>query len=49
MFITMASSISFIKAGRIKGLAVTAPERLALLPDVPTMVELGYRDMVASS
>ena len=49
MFITMASSISFIKAGRIKGLAVTAPERLALLPDVPTMVELGYPDMVASS
>ena len=34
---------------RIKGLAVTAPERLALLPDVPTMVELGYPDMVASS
>ena len=49
MFNTMASVISFIKAGRIKGLAVTTAQRLAQLPDVPTMVELGYPDMVSSS
>ena len=49
MFNTMASVISFIKAGRIKGLAVTTAQRLPQLPDVPTMVELGYPDMVSSS
>jgi tripartite-type tricarboxylate transporter receptor subunit TctC len=49
MFNTMASVISFIKAGRVKGLAVTTAMRLPQLPDVPTLVELGYPDMVSSS
>jgi len=49
MFNTMASVVSFIKAGRIKGLAVTAATRVPQLPEVPTMVELGFGDMVTSS
>ena len=49
MFNTMASVISFIKAGRVKGLAVTTATRLPQLPDVPTLVELGFPDMVSSS
>ena len=49
MFNTMASVISFIKAGRVKGLAVTTAKRIPQLPDVPTLVELGYPDMVSSS
>ncbi len=49
MFSTMASVIAFVKANRLKGLAVTSPERLTQLPDVPTMKEQGYADLVTSS
>ena len=49
MFSTLSSVISFIKANRLKGLAVTSRERLPQLPEVPTMVESGFPDMVSSS
>ncbi|HEY4373832.1 MAG TPA: tripartite tricarboxylate transporter substrate binding protein [Burkholderiales bacterium] len=49
MFSTLSSVISFVKAGRLKGLAVTSRERQPQLPDVPTMVESGYPEMVTSS
>jgi tripartite-type tricarboxylate transporter receptor subunit TctC len=42
MFVTASSAMPLIKAGRIKVLAVTAPKRLAPLPDVPTMEEAGF-------
>ena len=35
-----------IKAGNIKGLAVTGEKRWPDLPDIPTMVESGYKDFV---
>ena len=35
-----------IKAGNIRGLAVTGPTRWHDLPDIPTMVESGYPDFV---
>lgn len=37
------------KAGKIKGLALMAPKRSPVLPDLPTTVELGYPDAVSLS
>jgi tripartite-type tricarboxylate transporter receptor subunit TctC len=43
-FATTASSIEYIKAGRLRGLAVTTVTRSEALPDIPTMSEFvpGY-------
>ncbi len=41
-FINAASVYEMIKAGRLRALAVTTPERLPELPNVPTMAESGY-------
>jgi tripartite-type tricarboxylate transporter receptor subunit TctC len=49
MFVTLSSAMSFVQAGRLRALAVTSPQRLAALPQVPTMVESGYADLVSSS
>ncbi|MDT4827292.1 hypothetical protein FQZ97_606330 [compost metagenome] len=41
-FDTMVSSLALVKAGRLKALAVSTPERVASLPDVPTVAEQGF-------
>ena len=41
--------IQHIKTGRLRALAVTSENRSPLLPDTPTMVELGYKNMVVTS
>ena len=41
-FQTTSLAIPQIKAGKLRGLAVAAPTRLADAPDVPTMAEVGY-------
>lgn len=38
------TAIPYIKNGKLRALAVSSHERLAQLPDLPTMQELGYRD-----
>ena len=42
-FDQVSSSGAFIKAGRLRALAVTTPQRSKLLPDVPTIDESGLR------
>lgn len=41
-----APALPHIRAGRLVALAVTGEQRIALLPDVPTMQELGLKGMV---
>ena len=38
-----------VEAGKLKVLATTAPDRLRAFPDVPTMAELGMKDMTTQS
>ena len=42
MFDSMPSAMSFIKSGQLRAIAVTTPERVDVLPDVPTMAESGF-------
>ncbi len=39
----VASPLPHLKSGRLRALGVSSAKRLAILPDVPTFVELGYR------
>ena len=43
---TLAPAHPHIKSGAIKGLAVTGAARWFDLPDIPTMVEAGFKDFV---
>ena len=49
MFTTISSAMEFVKAGKVRALAVTTAQRMAELPGVPTMVELGWKNLVTSS
>jgi tripartite-type tricarboxylate transporter receptor subunit TctC len=45
----LPTALPHIQAGRVKALAVFSAKRVSALPDVPTMVEAGYKDMVTDS
>lgn len=42
MFDNLPSALPQIKSGNLRALAVTTAERSSLLPDVPTIAEMGY-------
>ncbi len=44
MFLTGSAAVPQISGGKLKPLAVTGSNRLAVLKDVPTMGELGFKD-----
>jgi tripartite-type tricarboxylate transporter receptor subunit TctC len=43
MFTTLASAVPLIQDGKLRALAVMSKSRAAVLPDVPTMEEAGFR------
>jgi tripartite-type tricarboxylate transporter receptor subunit TctC len=49
MFATIPSVIEFVRAGRLRALAVTSKTRSAAMPEIPTVAESGFPDFEASS
>jgi tripartite-type tricarboxylate transporter receptor subunit TctC len=48
-FETILTLSPHVKAGRVRGLAVTSTQRSSVMPDVPTTVELGFPGIVAEN
>lgn len=48
VFSDMAPAVPFIKSNKLRALAVTSPQRSNVLPGVPTMIELGFKDFEAA-
>ena len=49
MFVTLSSAVTFVKAGRLRALAITAPKRSEVMPDAPTMAEVGFPGSIGGS
>jgi len=43
------AATEFMRAGKVKILAVASPQRIPTLPEVPTLAELGHDDLSAST
>lgn len=49
MFNAVPTVMEFIHARRLRALAITSEKRVAPLPNVPTFLEAGYREMITGS
>jgi tripartite-type tricarboxylate transporter receptor subunit TctC len=49
MFDSMPSSLSLVKGGKLKALAITGTSRSKSLPQVPTLVEKGFAEMTLTT
>jgi tripartite-type tricarboxylate transporter receptor subunit TctC len=49
MFVTLSSAASQVRAGKLKLLAVAAPQRVAAFPNAPTLAEEGLPEMTHGS
>ncbi|HTR59354.1 MAG TPA: tripartite tricarboxylate transporter substrate binding protein, partial [Casimicrobiaceae bacterium] len=48
-FVSIPAALQYVKAGRLKALAVTSDTRSTAAPDIPTLVESGIPDCVVNS
>ena len=48
VFDTLPAAVNFIKAGKVRALAVLSPRRTAVFPDVPTFAEAGVPEATLS-
>lgn len=46
---TLTQNVPLIKDGKLRAVAVTSPTRPALAPDIPTVLELGQKKLVAEN
>ena len=46
---TLPQNVPFIKDGKLRALAVTSPARAPMAPDVPSVLELGQKKLVAEN
>ena len=49
VFGTVASTLPFVKSGKLRAIAVSSAQRTPALPDVPTFIEGGVSDFVVNS
>jgi tripartite-type tricarboxylate transporter receptor subunit TctC len=49
LFSVLPLVLPYIKAGKLRALAVASDRRSALIPDVPTMREAGYPDVTGAA
>lgn len=49
IFSTVSTAITFIKAGRIRPIAITSAHRVPLFPDIPTVAESGLPGFVVDN
>lgn len=49
LFSTLTQMLPNIREGRVRGLAVTSPDRSKLAPEIPTMVESGFDQFFVTS
>lgn len=49
MCVTFSAAMPHVKAGKLKGFALTTKQRLPAMPDVPTVAEAGYPELVSTS
>jgi tripartite-type tricarboxylate transporter receptor subunit TctC len=46
LIMTVSASHNQVKAGKVRALAIVAPDRASQLPDVPTVKELGHENFI---